>query len=73
MMLAELAICIHEERNRKWNSERNVMAQRRAAAVLDRVGRRQSLRASFARYGRELARAMRRGHASRVSPQGGAR
>ena len=73
MMLAELAICIHEERNRKWNSERNVMAQRRAAAVHDRVGRRQSLRASFARSGRELARAMRRGHASRVSPQGGAR
>jgi hypothetical protein len=73
MMLAELAICIHEERNRKWNSERNVMAQRRAAAVLDRVGRRQSLRASFARSGRELGRAMGRGHASRVSPEGGAR
>lgn len=73
MMLAELAICIHEERNRKWNSERNVMAQRRAAAVLDRVSRRQSLRASFARSGRELGRAMRRGHASRVSPEGGAR
>jgi len=73
MMLAELAICIHEERNRKWNSERNVMAQRRAAAVLDRVGRSQSLRASFARSGRELGRAMRRAHASRVSPEGGAR
>jgi hypothetical protein len=73
MMLAELAICIHEERSRKWNSERNVMAQRRAAAVLDRVGRRQSLRASFARSGRELARAIRRGQASRVSPEGGAR
>ena len=73
MMLAELAICIHEERNRKWNSERNVMAQRRAAAVLDRVSRRQSLRASIARSGRELARAIRRGQASRVSPQGGAR
>ena len=73
MMLAELAICIHEERSRKWNSERNVMAQRRAAAVLDRVGRRQSLRASIARSGRELARAIPRGQASRVSPQGGAR
>jgi hypothetical protein len=73
MMLAELAISIHEERSRKWNADRNVMAQRRAAADFEQVGRTQSLRASFARSGRELARAIRRGQASRVSPEGGAR
>lgn len=73
MMLEELAISIHEERTRKWNSDRNVMAQRRAAADLDRVGRRKSLPASFARSGRELARALRRGHHSQTASEGGAR
>ena len=72
MMLAELAISIHEERTRKWNSDRNAMAQRRAAAGLRADGT-PRLAASFARSGRELARALRRNPGREATSEGSAR
>lgn len=73
MMLEELAVSIHEERSRKWASDRNAMAQRRSAAGLGSSHNTPGMAASFGRSGRELARVLRRGHGSPVAPESGAR